>query len=601
MKTYIRFIGAVLLAVLVVASLGATPAQAQIVAGVERELTAFDPAHLGASRYSENHGYLDWPGPDSAYLSPVTIGPSGPIEVIIGLDGRSLAAEQSYRRQMGLAVLDGEAQKAYVASLEQSQSDLKPVLEAAGARILYEYQIVFNGLAVLVDRTKLVEITSLPGVRGAHLAQTVSLALDNSVPFIFGGKTNAELGVDGSGVTIAVIDTGIDYTHAGLGGSGVPADYAANDPTIIEAGTFPTAKVIGGTDLVGEFYDAGCPPADEGIKCSRIPDPDPDPLDLHGHGSHVSGIAAGIGTSFVSPGVAPEASLLAVKVFALGSTSTAVIVAALEFAADPNQDGDVSDAVDVINMSLGSPYGRDTSPDTVASNAAVDLGIIVVASAGNDGDLPYSTGSPAAASKAISVAASNDPGVGIQFLKVSGTVDGVADRDDYVAVEAAFTPPLSGVGLKEGLTEFVGEACDVGGPGGPNPFPPGELTGKIPLIVRGACRFDEKILNVEEAGAIAAVIYNNRLGAGPIVMGGDPIVEIPGFMIGNPDGVAIQAALGPQTTFTLDPENFLPLPNRLAEFTSSGPRFVDSALKPDISAPGVSIASVLVGSGTDSL
>src|SRR5206468_2314141 len=89
--------------------------------------------------------------------------------------------------------------------------------------------------------------------------QSASPSLDNSVPFILGGESYADLGADGTGMRIAIIDTGIDYTHADFGGSGNPADYAANDPTVIEPGTFPTSKVIDGTDLVGEWYDSNCP------------------------------------------------------------------------------------------------------------------------------------------------------------------------------------------------------------------------------------------------------------------------------------------------------------------------------------------------------
>src|SRR3989442_5819435 len=78
---------------------------------------------------------------------------------------------------------------------------------------------------------------------------------------------------------------------------------------------------------------------------------------------------------------------------------------------DTNHDGDTSDHADVINMSLGGAFGRDTEASSIASNAAVNLGVIVVASAGNGGNIPYITGSPAAASGAISVAAGDEPGV----------------------------------------------------------------------------------------------------------------------------------------------------------------------------------------------
>ena len=104
--------------------------------------------------------------------------------------------------------------------------------------------------------------------------------LSETVPYIGASAVQAD-GYDGSGVRVAVLDSGIDYNHAAFGGSGNPADYAANDPNIIEAGTFPTAKVVGGYDFVGSDW----PNTDEA--------PDPDPLDdgpEAGHGSHVGHI-----------------------------------------------------------------------------------------------------------------------------------------------------------------------------------------------------------------------------------------------------------------------------------------------------------------------
>lgn len=539
-------------------------------------------------------------GPDGLRRPASAVGRES-VEVIVELQDNSLAAERVSRRGRGLPDLDSSQQREYVRALKGKQEDVRGRLERLGAKVTHNYQKAFNGLSVRADASRLAEIEALPGVKAVYPVRLVALHLDNSVPFILGGQTHEELGVDGTGVTIAVIDTGIDYTHAALGGSGDPDDYADNDPLVVEPGTFPTAKVVGGIDLVGEFFDARCPDPNALPTCTDVPTPDADPLDTNGHGTHVAGIAASIGAGEVPVGVAPGASLFAIKVFsdAFGdgnaSTTNAIVVAAIEAAVDPNGDGDTSDAVDVINMSLGSEFGRDTEPDAVATNAAAELGVIVVASAGNSGDIPYITGSPAAASKAISVAAGNDPGVLVQLLEVSGSngADG-----SYESVELSFTPPLSTVGPVSGPTTFVGLACDQGGPGGPNPFPPGALAGQIPLIARGVCRFDEKVQNAEEAGAIAAVIYNNVPGGGPFAGAGDPIVNIPAVMIGNADGLAIRAALQAGTTFILDPANVLPIPDRLQGFTSRGPRFNDSALKPDITAPGGSILSAALGTGT---
>jgi subtilisin family serine protease len=184
------------------------------------------------------------------------------------------------------------------------------------------------------------------------------------VPFIGAPAVwGAPHGATGSGIRIGVVDSGIDYTHADFGGPGTPAAYAGNNRTIIEPGTFPTAKVFGGIDLAGDAYDAA-----NADPTRRIPHPDPDPLDCNGHGTHVAGTAAGFGVAAdgttyhgpyvsgvdfsafrVGPGVAPEAQLYALKVFGC-SGSTALLTLAVERAIDPNGDGDPSDHLDVLNI-----------------------------------------------------------------------------------------------------------------------------------------------------------------------------------------------------------------------------------------------------------
>jgi subtilisin family serine protease len=544
-------------------------------------------------------GRLERIGTPVSGLAPVAADGNGPVHVIIGLSQRSLAAEQSYREASGLPLLTEDEQGAYVASLRQAQAPIAAALQAAGGKVLYQYQVVYNGLAASASRATLSQVALMPAIQQIQATKQATIALDNSVPFILGGKSYGQLGADGTGVTIAIIDSGIDYTHAAFGGAGTPGDYAANDPTIIEGGSFPTAKVIGGYDFVGEDYDARGATAPGGV-CTDTPVPDPDPLDINGHGTHSASTAAGMdvvsgGMTLTYHGVAPGAKLYAFKIFSgcaidgTASTDTSNVIAGIERAMDPNQDGKTKDHVGVISMSLGSRFGRDTAPDSVASNAAVALGAIVVAAAGNAGDIPYIQDSPGSATGVISVAAGNDPGVSVQLLNVAGSSD--ADGD-YESVEGAITVPLATTGAVSGLTVSLGETCSA--------LAPGSLTGKIPLIARGTCTFASKILNAQAAGAVAVVMTNNVPGA-PIIMGGSSAgITIPGVMISLADGNAIRAALLAGTTLTLDPTNQLSIPDRLASFTSRGPRFGDSALKPDIVAPGVNILSAEVGTGTDS-
>ncbi|GMA88734.1 hypothetical protein GCM10025868_39840 [Angustibacter aerolatus] len=200
--------------------------------------------------------------------------------------------------------------------------------------------------------------------------------------------------------------------------------------------------MVGGTDLVGDAYD-GTP--------AHPPVPDANPMDCDTHGTHVASTAAGRGvtssgatyagpwtsgtdlsTMTVAPGVAPEADLYAVKVFGCGDGGTAVVAQALEWAADPDHDGDFTDKMDVVNLSLGSDFASPDDPDAVAANQAAAAGTVVVAAAGNTGDLHDAVSSPASASRVIAVAASDD-GSGVAGGVRSVRTDAVDDIATFSA------------------------------------------------------------------------------------------------------------------------------------------------------------------------
>jgi subtilisin family serine protease len=313
--------------------------------------------------------------------------------------------------------------RAHSRSILAAQAGLQHSLAALGAQVLFQTSLVYNGIAVSIDAGQIEQLRRLPGVAGVHVIPPKQRANVDAVPFVGAPAVwGAPNGATGRGIRVGVVDSGIDYTHADFGGPGTPAAYAANNRTIIEPNTFPTAKVIGGVDLAGDDYDAtSSDPA------KRIPHADPDPLDCMGHGTHVAGTLAGFGvaadgttyrgpytsslnvSSFrVGPGVAPEAQLYALKVFGCTSDKTALLTLAIERALDPNRDGDPSDHLDVLNLSTGSPFGSNDDPDAVAANNAVRAGMVVVAAAGNTGNTFYAADSPASAQLAIAVGASFD-------------------------------------------------------------------------------------------------------------------------------------------------------------------------------------------------
>ena len=514
--------------------------------------------------------------------------------------GRMVTVMLQLRDQPALARTDlsRAEQRAVARELRQTQDRLDASIRRAGGKVLAKFQAAYNGIKVRASLGDVPELAKLPGVEAVRAVRVYTPDNTRGVPYIGAPAAWQDLGATGAGTGIAVIDTGIDYNHADLGGSGIVADFTANDPTVIEAGTFPTAKVVGGYDFVGNAYDA----SDE--VGSPTPVPDADPLDCNGHGSHVSGTAAGTGenadgtaytgpydstthaTAFkIGPGVAPQARLFALKVFGCDG-STDVVVEALEWVADYNLDN--GGGIDVVNMSLGSVFGRATDPDAVATDVLVRAGVVVVASAGNSGPSAYITGSPAAADGALSTAAidttasfptaSISIGSGIQAINANGAT----------IPAAGITAPIKVLLTSAGGIALGCKAADYAG-----------VAGTIVVTKRGTCaRVDRAILG-QAAGAVAVIMVNSSDTLPPFE-GEIPGVTIPFLGVKSSATAALMAANG--TSVTITAGSFIDNPDyrKNASFTSGGPRNGDSAAKPDITAPGVSIESVASGGGTAS-
>ena len=536
---------------------------------------------------------------DVSKIDP-SIGPAmlsnKPVTVMVQLKGAQATTAKATKAQ----------QVARARALKVSQDKLKPSITRAGGRVLGQYQYAYNGIKVRIAGRGVAALLALPGVAGIRAVAKYTIDNVNSVPFTGAPAAWTDLGVTGAGQTIAVIDTGIDYTHANLGGVGTAAAFAANNSTTIEAGSFPTAKVIAGWDFVGNEYDA------TGELGSVTPVPDPDPLDCNGHGSHVSGTSAGSGvltdgseyagpydaTTYtpagkftIGPGVAPEATLVGLKVFGCEG-STDVVVDALNWVASYNASH--ADAIDVVNMSLGASFGRGDNPDSVATNNLVNAGVVVVASAGNSGANAYITGSPAAATLAISVAAEDTlatfPGAIVDFA-TAADITNASNQNAYPNLPVSGT--LKVIKQASGALSLGCTAADYGTLA-PN---------TIVAIQRGVCAFVDKGAAAQEAGAVGILDINRDDIVNPLELptfiGYNPeIFDIPMIGLGNGSKAAVIAADG--QAVTLQPSGTVTNPTykQLATFSSGGPRNGDSAAKPDVTGPGVSIVSTLVGSGS---
>lgn len=441
---------------------------------------------------------------------------------------------------------------------------------APSAQVVGRTKLLINSIVVTVDTAEVTALSNNSMVSRVVPVGEYSLHLSDTVPHI-GAQAVQDLGFTGKGITVAVIDSGVDYTHANLGGEGTPEAYAnaIEDSATPDASQYPSDKVIGGYDFVGDVWPNGPREAD------------PDPIDFDGHGTHVADIIGGLN------GVAPDVEIYALSACSsvASSCNGTALLLSMEFSVDPNGDGDTSDAVDIINMSLGSNYGQPFDDDlSAAVEAATRLGVLTVASAGNGGDNPFKVGTPSAAPSALSVAQTVVP----SFLQYMDVIEPAVDAGNKATATFAWSSDLTEVISGPVIYgDGVGGALNGCNVEGESPFAKGALDGQIVMVDRGACRFDEKIANIESAGGILGLVGLVTPDA-PFAGGGDPIVSIPGYMINQVDADIIRSGLA---VISFDPENVEPLLNKMVGSSSRGPDFTFGSIKPEIGAPGASLSA----------
>ena len=554
---------------------------------------------------------------------------------MLELDAKPAAAAYSATLHLGTRQAR-LASRTASAAVQRQQRSVESHLDERATRAtkLFAVHALYSGVAVSTDMSRLAALSRLPGVKAIHVLTPKKPANANTVP-LTGAPQAWESGASGTGqgVTIGIIDTGIDYTHADFGGPGTVAAYNTAFAHSAAAPTYPdTDKVAGGHDFAGDSYNAD--PQSDAFQ--PIPHPDTNPLDCAGHGSHVAGTAAGYGeaadgstfhgpyttstpfnTLKIGPGMAPGATLYALKVFGCDG-STDVTSAALDWAADPNGDGDVSDHLDVVNMSLGSSFASPEDPDAVATNNAVLAGVTVAASMGNSGDAFEVGGSPGSASRAIAVAASDDntdqvDGVGV---KIAGADAPGTPYPGELSEAYDWTnkPGVTDAPLAEIASTWTDAAAPTNNADGCAPLTPAQaalVKNKVAFLywtdndVNRRCGSVARSANVRAAGAIGALFGNdsNRFSAG---ITGDATIPV---MITSADARDdIQAALDASKLVTVTLTGALRLAvknvltgaddptDAIVGFSSRGITQAGN-VKPDVSAPGNTIVSVGMGTG----
>lgn len=237
-----------------------------------------------------------------------------------------------------------------------------------------EFTKIFSGIAVEIYDKKILDeinksenVTIIPDISVHPLVKKETRDLLN-IDNIWNGALG-NLGLTGNGVTVAVLDTGIDYTHEDFG----------------------SCTTITNCDKFVDYYD--------------FVNNDLDPMDDNGHGTHVASTIASQNANENLKGIAPDAKLMAYKV--LGTESTwSDLLAGMERAVDPNNDGNYDDMADIVSMSLGGPIDDSNDFYNLELDRLSQYGVIFVVAAGNDGSNLYTINTPGAAREAITVGAS---------------------------------------------------------------------------------------------------------------------------------------------------------------------------------------------------
>ncbi|MGB5489766.1 MAG: S8 family serine peptidase [Woeseiaceae bacterium] len=512
------------------------------------------------------------------------------------------------------------------------------VLAKAGRNVqkIYAYEYGLNGFAARMSVAQAEKLRNLPEVLNIWEDEIRPMALRSSPSFLGLFDTDDGLrsseALDGDGVIIGIIDSGVAPEHPALQDTReadrpracrsswgetsllgrwlcrrfrkLPDVVVFDEPETWNGSCQPgeqfettdcNNKLIGARWFIDGATESG--PIDDGeLRSAR---------DVDGHGTHTATTAAGVRSSASIygtligdiEGIAPKARVAAYKACWLrpGSTRASCNTSDLVNAIDAA----VADGVDIISYSIGSSLRRISAPDDIALMAATKAGVLSVVAAGNEGPNLGTIGSPAGGPWVVTAAASSRTGeYSVEALEVTAP-SGIAGK--YATKEANFTPPLqdsdpiegalilvddNDSSASDGVTGTTSDACQALVNGD-------DISGNIAFIQRTGCAFEEKIKNADDAGAIAALVYN--IAGDPIVMFGTPgLSDIPALMIGQADANLIIAELdeGNQVTVVLDKGFLLTTAetgNVMASFSARGPAPVADILKPDVTAPGINI------------
>jgi subtilisin family serine protease len=527
-------------------------------------------------------------GPDTTHDNGAWLGLVGAPRSQVALGGRMIVVLDTPSVAQRLAQVHyatESEERAWWAAADAAQKQVILKLAAIGVAVTpdYTFHEVLDGFSAQLDPRavslleQMKEVEGIYPVRAAYPASLSEKTLTGSAWAAASGHqpTSALPGVTGQGVTIALLDTGVDGGHPYLRG-----------------------RVLPGYDVL-----------QPGSTATVHSNPQ-DPSELETHGTEMAGILVGSNGPDGLHGVAPGATVLPIRVAGwqpaadgrdLVYARSDQVIAGLDRAVDPNGDGDAHDAVRVALIGVSEPYGAFTDdPEALAIQGALELNTVVVAPAGNDGAAGPAFGSiggPAAAPDAVAVAASDSRS---QLTTVHVVLRRGLDviLNDHLPLLGAGTPAD-----RLSLQVAVPRAT-TGEPGAvPADFFDANglslVAGRAVVVPVGSDP-QATVDAADHAGAAAVVFYGTPLppGALPVTeRERTPVVEIPAsdaaeLLASQRAGVDVGIALG---TASAAPNGGRGV---VASFSSQGLAF-DSSVKPDIAAPGVATATSEPGTAAD--
>ncbi len=476
----------------------------------------------------------------------------------------------------------------------ESQNGMRRNFSRMKVREMGTTQTLVNAVFIEASEEQAQAMRSMPGVKYVQRLRkykrldqpAADLVRAQAAWNVVGGADNA-----GAGVKIGILDSGIDHTHPAL-----------QDPSLAMPSGYPrctgSACAYTSTKVIAarSFVDL--------LVYSFPEDTRPDdlsPRDRVGHGTAAAMLAAGRpmqGPGGRVTGIAPKAYLGNYKVFG----SPGINDFSDDFAVIRALEAALADGMDVVSLSVGqsavwSPNDRGTicgkqgqlacDLQVEAVENATRAGMVVVVSAGNDGDLGSkiptlnSISSPGSAPSAITVGATTNSRILLQTVRVENGPANLRQIDARLGNGAQTLSPNPAPVTDVATIDTTGFGCDALGAGA--------LTNTVALMVRGECSFLQKLTNARSAGAVGLIVYQQSSNAVFVATGLEG-TSIPLAMIGNRDGLLLKeyvaANRGARVSFDASLRAVDGTADDTAIFSAQGPSIGDSLVKPEITAVG---------------